>query len=431
MHHLPDTPRRPRRRTRRIPRGAELWANGGVSPLARWVAVLLTAAAVATIAGMAVLWPRGSAPAVPEHLEVTAGIGVHSESGQVIAAGEGRCDSPLTGTAFRASSTVVTLTGGGCRQALVEIESGPDAGSQTLLSAQEGPGQPDLQAGDDIRLTRTPAGDTAVYAFEDFSRGMPLALWAIAAAVVVCIVGAWRGVRALLGVAIALVVVVGFTLPSMLHGNAPVAVALVSGSAILFAVVYLAHGVNLRSSAALLGTLAALGLAALLSWSAIRTASLTGLAEENSVTIQAVMGSVSVTGLLLAGFIIGSLGVLNDVTISQAATVFELAAVDRTLAPARLFTRAMRVGRDHIASMVYTLVLAYAGGALPLLIIFTLSDRPLLDIITSDVVAVEVVRSLVGAMAVVASVPLTTMLSALLTRGAAPGTLDTGVGHSH
>jgi uncharacterized membrane protein len=131
---------------------------------------------------------------------------------------------------------------------------------------------------------------------------------------------------------------------------------------------------------------------------------------------------VSITGLLLAGFIIGSLGVLNDVTVTQASTVFELAEVGDGSTRRGIFLGAMRVGRDHIASTVYTLVLAYAGSALPLLLLFSVANRPLGDVLTSETVAIEIARSAVGGIALALSVPLTTAIAAVL---ATPGGVAT------
>lgn len=191
------------------------------------------------------------------------------------------------------------------------------------------------------------------------------------------------GLRAMVGIVIAFGVLVVFLLPALRDGAPAVPVALVASAAILFAVIYLAHGVSLRTSAALLGTLTSLLVAALLSWAAIEFAHLTGLSEDQNNEVAAYLGNVSITGLLLAGFIIGSLGVLNDVTITQASAVFELAELEPAGRRA-IFVGAMRVGRDHIASTVYTLVLAYAGSALPLLLLFSVANRPLGDVLTSE-----------------------------------------------
>jgi uncharacterized membrane protein len=222
----------------------------------------------------------------------------------------------------------------------------------------------------------------------------------------------------LVGIIVAFLVLVVFLLPALRDGAPAVPVALVASAAILFAVIYLAHGVSLRTSAALLGTLASLLLAGLLSWAAIALAHLTGLSEEQSNEVAAYLGRVSITGLLLAGFIIGSLGVLNDVTVTQASTVFELANLGESHSRRAIFVGAMRVGRDHIASTVYTLVLAYAGSALPLLLLFSVANRSLGDVLTSESVAIEIVRSAVGGIALALSVPLTTAIATVL---ATPG----------
>jgi uncharacterized membrane protein len=193
-------------------------------------------------------------------------------------------------------------------------------------------------------------------------------------------------------------------------------VALVAAAAILYAVIYLAHGVNLRTSAALLGTLTSLLLAAGLSWAAVTLAHLTGLSDDQSSQVSAYLGSVSISGLLLAGFIIGSLGVLNDVTVTQASTVFELAHLGGSRRD--IFLGAIRVGRDHIASTVYTLVLAYAGSSLPLLLLFSVANRALGDVLMSESVAIELARSAVGGIALALSVPLTTAIAAVLAKPA-------------
>jgi uncharacterized membrane protein len=159
-----------------------------------------------------------------------------------------------------------------------------------------------------------------------------------------------------------------------------------------------------------------------LSWGAIQLAHLTGLSDEQNATVSAYLGNVSISGLLLAGFIIGSLGVLNDVTVTQASTVFELAHLGGGSSRLAVFGSALRVGRDHIASTVYTLVLAYAGSSLPLLLLFSVANRSLGDVLTGEGVAIELARSAVGGIALALSVPLTTAIAAVLARPASrPG----------
>ncbi len=386
---------------------------------ARVVVGLLVAIAAAVVVGAVILWPNKQQIEIPLPFQNAGGGAVTTEAGTIVAQDIAPCGSPSAGRAFSGEAAPSSSTGSeiDCRRSLVAIESGPNAGTRTLLEIVPGPGQPVLGLGEHIRLVRqTDSTGTPIYSFNDYSRGVPLALIVAAFAVAIIAVARWRGVRALLGLGIAFAVLVVFTLPALLDGQPAMPVALVSGAAILFAVLYLAHGVNLRTSSALLGTLASMLVAAALSAIAIRMTHLTGLSEEQNTNVQAYIQHVSITGLLLAGFIIGSLGVLNDVTITQASAAFELASIDESATRRTIFTSAMRVGRDHIASTVYTLVLAYAGGALPLLLLFSVAGGPIGDVLTGDAVAIEIVRSSVGGIALALSVPLTTAIAALLAR---------------
>jgi uncharacterized membrane protein len=207
-----------------------------------------------------------------------------------------------------------------------------------------------------------------------------------------------------------------FMLPALLSGEDPLAVALVSSAAIMMVLLYLAHGVSIRTTTALLGTLFGLGLSAVLGTWAVGATHLTGVGSEDDLTLTAVAGQVRLSGLLLAGIVIASLGILNDVTVTQASAVWELRDLDPTVSPRRLFTGAMRIGRDHIASSVYTLVFAYAGAALPILLLINLADRPLSTILTGEAISQEIVRTMVGSIGLVLSVPLTTAVGVALVR---------------
>ena len=250
------------------------------------------------------------------------------------------------------------------------------------------------------------------YTFLDMDRTTTIWLWLGAAVLLIILVGMTRGVLSLIGLGITLAAVMGFLVPALLRGGDPVALAITAGAAILFPVLFLVHGINWKSASALAGTLTTMVLAAGLANLAISTSQLRGLGNEDNLLIQLYLPDVSVTGLLLAGFIIGALGVLNDVTIAQASTVQELYEAAPRSRPMEVFRSAMRVGRDHIASMVYTLVLAYLGTALPLSILLSVSDRPLMQSLTSDVVATELLRSTIGAVALVLAVPITTLIAA-------------------
>ena len=388
-----------------------------LSPIAARVVVgLLAAFGLAVVIGAVILWPSRQKVDIPLPFQNAAGGAVMTEAGHVLSSSIGYCGSPSAGRVLTANPVASSPEGGAqCTQALIAIDSGPNSGANTLLEFSGGPGQPKLAAGEHVRLTRqVDQQGVTTYAFYDYERTWPLVGLALAFAVVIVAVARWRGLLALVGILVAFLVLVVFLLPALRDGAPAVPVALVASAAILFAVIYLAHGVSLRTSAALLGTLTSLLAAGLLSWAAINLAHLTGLSEEQNNEVAAYMGQVSIRGLLLAGFIIGSLGVLNDVTVTQASTVFELANLGDGSSRRAIFLGAMRVGRDHIASTVYTLVLAYAGSALPLLLLFSVAGRSLGDVLTTESVAIEIVRSAVGGIALALSVPLTTAIAAVL-----------------
>jgi uncharacterized membrane protein len=386
---------------------------------AKIVVGLLVAIGVAVAVGAVLLWPSKETVDIPLPYQNASGGAVTTEAGHVLSTMTAPCGSPSVGAVLTAAPMVVPSNGADCVQTLVSITSGPNSGANTLLEFSEGPGQPRMSAGDDVRITRqVDQAGTTTYAFYDFERAWPLAALAAVFAIVIVAVARWRGLRALVGIVVAFLVLVVFLLPALRDGAAAIPVALVASAAILYAVIYLAHGVSLRTSAALLGTLASLAVATILSWGAIELAHLTGLSEDQNNEVAAYMGNVSITGLLLAGFIIGSLGVLNDVTVTQASTAFELA--EHGASRRAVFVGAMRVGRDHIASTVYTLVLAYAGSALPLLLLFSVANRSLGDVLTSETVAIEIARSAVGGIALALSVPLTTAIAVALATPTAP-----------
>ncbi len=298
-------------------------------------------------------------------------------------------------------------------------EPAPESGAEAPAApAPPAPPAPAAPAADTnvVDLAPHQVVDTAsignTYTFLDMDRTTTIWLWLGAAVLLIILVGMTRGVLSLIGLGITLAAVMGFLVPALLRGGDPVALAITAGAAILFPVLFLVHGINWKSASALAGTLTTMVLAAGLANLAISTSQLRGLGNEDNLLIQLYLPDVSVTGLLLAGFIIGALGVLNDVTIAQASTVQELYEAAPRSRPMEVFRSAMRVGRDHIASMVYTLVLAYLGTALPLSILLSVSDRPLMQSLTSDVVATELLRSTIGAVALVLAVPITTLIAA-------------------
>jgi uncharacterized membrane protein len=379
-------------------------AGGG--PLAVWVlAAALVPFAVAAVVGLVVLWPARHDYAAG--VQSAGGGRVAFERGVVI-----EVDSQPCGAGSGPA-------GGVCVSLQVQLDTGPEAGHAVTVPVGNA-GSARLREGDRVRLGRVvdPGTGKAAYLFDDVLRTAPLAWLAGLFAVVVVAVARWRGLAALAGLAVTYLVLVAFVLPALLDGRSPVAVGLVAAAVILFVVLYLAHGVSARTSAALLGTLLSLGLTGLLAWAAIGLTKLTGLSAEQLPYLQAAGARVSVTGLLLCGLVIGTLGVLNDATVTQASAVWELSAADPAAGPLRLYRSAMRIGRDHIASTIYTLVLAYAGSALPVLLLFSVSGRSTGDVLTGDEIAGEIVRGLVGGVGIAASVPITTAVAAAVVAAA-------------
>lgn len=389
--------------------GEEASDEAALGRRARLVRLALAAVVLpllaATVAGVVSLWPSHRQHPIPPQFQNTGGGTVTFVSGRVHNIGQAPCGTATPGAPLSPNRCVeihVALTGG--QVGTIEYPVGQQAGVPTF------------HIGDRVRLARTrdPITGGSLYDFDDFERGTPLLLFAVVFAVLVILIARWRGLAALVGLGFTYLAVAYFLLPALLDGESPVQLALVTSSAILFVVLYLAHGITARTTTALLGTLASLLIAAGLSELAIHGAHITGLSSEAGTTLQAASTQVSLTGLLLCGFIIGSLGVLNDVTVTQASAVWELRAAAPDTHTRHLFGRAMRIGRDHIASTIYTLVLAYAGAALPVLLLFSLSGRSVHDVLTGDEVGTEILRSLVGASGLVLAVPITTALAAIV-----------------
>jgi uncharacterized membrane protein len=305
-----------------------------------------------------------------------------------------------------------------CAHLAVRLTSGPEEGERVTVDIDPTVRKSGIGPGDPVRLARfrAVAGQPAAYEFTDYQRSTPLVILAVAFAVVVIAVARFRGLAALVGLGIAFIVMIKFMLPALLSGEDPLAVAVVGSAAIMIVLLYLAHGVSIRTTTALIGTLFGLGLSAFLGTWAVGAAHLTGVGSEDDLTLTAVAGQVRLSGLLLAGIVIASLGILNDVTVTQASAVWELRDLDPTAPPRRLFAGAMRIGRDHIASSVYTIVFAYAGAALPVLLLINLADRPLSTILTGEALGQEIVRTLVGSIGLVLAVPLTTAVGVALVR---------------
>ncbi len=367
---------------------------------------VLVPLAVLTVVSMIAMWPTGNRGDLKFSSPYAAAPGVSFDTGTVQRVSMEDCPSSapavaVGGNAQQCQVAYTTPDGGG---AVVPVEVTPE------IAKSHG-----VKAGDALRylnLSKVMAPDSgAAYLFVDFVRTVPILLFAAVYAVVVIAVARWRGLRAILGLIGAYVVLASFILPALLEGRPAILVGLAGSAAIMFGVLYFAHGFSARTSTALLGTLFGLAVTSLLAVWGTGAAYLTSIGDETTYQLINVSDKLSISGVITCGIIISGLGVLNDVTVTQSSAVWELHDLAPTTSARSLFRSAMRIGRDHIASTVYTIAFAYAGAALPVLIMVMLYDRPLLDALTSDQLAHEVVRILAGSIGLVLSVPITTALA--------------------
>jgi uncharacterized membrane protein len=352
----------------------------------RWATIVC---AVMVVVGFIALWPSGR-----DRRADPLGLAADPVSASVTGVEVGRCsaEQPVT-------CALVTFT----------LRDGPAAGTTGTLEQTT---NTRISPGDRIQVVATelPDGDT-VYSFYEFERSNTLLLLVVMFVAAVVILGRWRGVGALCGLAISLIIIVWFALPSLVDGNNAVAVALVTASAVAIVALYLSHGVGPATDVALLSTLTSLALTGLLAWAFVASANFTGFTDDATFVLDALGTGIDPRGIVLAGIVIGSLGVLDDVTVTQVSAVWELHAHRPGATPRHLFTRALRIGRDHISSTVNTLFLAYAGAALPLLLLFSEVGLSVTSAATREIVATEIVRALVGSIGLVASVPISTWLA--------------------
>jgi uncharacterized membrane protein len=272
-----------------------------------------------------------------------------------------------------------------------------------------------IHVGDGIKVVKFAlAGQTPSYQFLDYQRGVPLILLAAIFAAVVIAIARWRGLFAMVGIGITLLALTKFMLPAFLAGESPVIVTVVGATAIMIVVLYLTHGVSIRTTSALFGTLVGILLTAVIGLAATGWTNLSGVGSEDDQTLIAVVPNIHLAGVVAASMVIAGLGVLNDVTVTQASAVWEMRALQPMARGATIFASAMRIGRDHIASSIYTLVFAYAGSAMTILLLITAYQRSLTEMATTEQIADEIVRALVGAIGLVLAVPITTVIAVWL-----------------
>jgi uncharacterized membrane protein len=377
-------------------------------------ALALTAAllpiAVLTVVGLVRMWPGGVSPetgivqVAAEYPQATV-VSARAES----CGGENEDRLPDGTIPSSVSCTLVTA----------EL-TGDDGGTTRVDVWAPATVRPtDLSPGTGIVLVRylPTSSEPEVWAWYDFARTLPLTALALAYGLVVVLVAGLRGLRALVGLGLSGGVIAVFVLPALLQGSDPLLVALTGSAAIMFVVLYLAHGFSRRTTTALLGTFAGLGVTAALGVIAARAAHLTGISVEESYRLAQLTGHLDgegLRGLFLAGVVIAGLGVLNDVTITQASAVWELREADPSSTVSSLFRTGMRIGRDHIASTVYTIAFAYAGAGLPVLLLMEVYRLPVFQTISSGEFAEEIARTLVGSIGLVLAIPLTTLIAAVV-----------------
>ena len=376
-------------------------ADPAVSRILRAVVVVVV---VLTAIGLFAWRPDGGV-ILPEALQ--------GQGERVDATVIGQSPVECAGTDFGSVSQCVNIE--------IELTSGPNEGSTSSfqLFPDAESAVPDFSEGDRIVVIEFTLGDTGevAHTFADYERDTPLLLLAAIFVVAVLALGRFQGLRAILGLVVSAVVLLAYVFPALLEGKPPMAVALVASSVIALAALYLAHGINDTTTVALLGTFASLGLTGLLASVFTSAAQITGLATEDQIFLQVSAEGIDVRGLVLAGIVLGSLGVLDDVTVTQVSAVARLREANPDYGIRELYTTGVRIGRDHIASVVNTLFLAYAGAALPLLLFYSNIGIGLSESITSEIIAVEVIRTLVGSVGLVAAVPITTALAAVVVTG--------------
>lgn len=364
---------------------------------------------LATALGIAALYPRGELPDVgPRALGM-------AEAATVTGVRRGGCEA---------------YAGPDCRVSAIRLDDGPNRGETSFITLGTDRFSPPIAPGDDIRVARNlPSGldpdlsgeldisDPAAqpYSFLDFERRAPLVWLLVAFALLVVLLARRQGARALVALLASLALVVAFVVPAILAGSSPALVALAGGLGVMIATTVITYGVGVKSQAAMLGTTASLLLIAGLAALAIEAAQITGFSSEEALLVQGRQGeALSLQGLVLAGVVIGALGVLDDVTVSQASTILALRRANPLYGLGTLFREGLTVGRDHLGATVNTLVLAYVGAALPTLLIFSTNGVGLAEGVNREPVATQVVAMLVGSIGLIAAVPLTTLLAAAL-----------------
>ncbi|NMB91227.1 YibE/F family protein [candidate division WWE3 bacterium] len=310
-------------------------------------------------------------------------------------------------------------TSGGYYQKL-EVEIADKDQKGKILNVENGSGDTPVsqkyKKGDALVLTgfQDENGELHLYVSDYIRRGQLLSLFLIFLILSVVIAGK-RGATSFVGMLITFFIIFSFVLPKISTGSSPILIILLFSVIAIPITFYLSHGLNTKTTVAIVGTVISLAITVVLSAIYVGSAKLTGYTTDEASFLQIMKGgTINMRGILLAGIIIGFLGVLDDITISQSAIVFQLKNANRRLNFSDLFKRSMDVGKDHIASMINTLILVYTGASLPLLLLFTDTSRTFNEVVNYEIISSEIIRTLLGSIGLILAVPITTALAAFV-----------------
>jgi uncharacterized membrane protein len=397
------------RRRRPVPQARHLAAT----PAGRVLVGAVVALAAATVIGLLALWPHDGAGQ-----RRTQALGGPTLAATVVAAREIRCPGPVPQR---------------CRQLTVKAR-----GSTSPLTLGPVTTSPRLSPGTPIRVAETwvPKGARGAlaserYTFVSVDRRPSMLLLGIVLGVLALVVLWWRGLLAVIGVGLSVLLLVTFLVPAILEGRSPLLVALVGSMAVMFVTVVLTNGVGAQALAAALGVAAALALTTVLAAVAVHIAHFSGQSSEVALVLSNQDHGLSLQGVVLAGMVIGALGVLADTAVTQASAVMALRRANPRLGSGGLYRGAFVVGRDHLSATIHTLVLAYAGAALPLLLLMRSTGVRTTDALNVEDVAEPIMAALVGCIGLIAAVPLTTGLAALLVSRVPAELVPDGHHHHH
>ncbi len=313
----------------------------------------------------------------------------------------------------------------------IEILSGDLAGSIIAFENELN----EVAAGDRVFINRIVniQGDE-YYILKDVDRRFELVLLTLLFVGLILWLSGWQGIRALGGLLLSIAAIIFVLVPALLAGYDPALMSLLISGVILAIVLFGTHGLNALATTAAIGTFSAVAITCAIAYVFVAAMRFTGFSSDEAVFLNfATGGQLDFAGLLLGSIIIGMLGVLDDVSITQTSVVAELKRANDTLSPLELYRRALKVGRDHVASLVNTLALAYVGVSLPLILLLARAETNITLTLNQELVAVELVRIMIGSIGVVLAVPFTTALAAWYfgTHGVSETTHTHSHGHHH